>query len=238
MADLSGFMQRLRVQPWYQGVADTFQKANINPALWVSTLYTEDGQTLDPAQVGDKGAAHGLFQLHLDRGSVGDGMTIDQANDPIANAMRAAQTMKAQLIADGHTTADLPTQLRSIENAGWNGGLGEDKQRQQNLLDTVSQMGPGSSTWWNQPNPLGIGAPAGTLSPEQQKAQNDTAQLKKDTIDKESAIVNPIVGAAQAIAIAVAIGGAFLALVAGGFSILTSSDDSGGGSTRIVPVPV
>jgi hypothetical protein len=136
---------QIQAQPWYPAVASAMAKAGVSPAIWISTLNVEDGQTLSPTQVtndpdqqGNPGYSYGLFQLR--QPGLGSGYSTAQLEDGPTNATIAAATMGPAIAGLG-AGASYSAQLKAVEEAGWPGNLSEDSARQAALQSYLTANG-------------------------------------------------------------------------------------------------
>jgi len=157
------WLTKLQAQPWYGAAEAQFKAANIADPLWESTLAVEDSG-LDPSVViTDTNGAQSVGLFQLNKLGLGAGYANSTLQDPGTNAGIAARAMAARLIQDHTTNAALPTQLQSIEMAGWPGAdpkLPQDASRQAALSAITST----SSDWLVPPNPA-IGFPGLAKNP-------------------------------------------------------------------------
>lgn len=84
-------------------IAKAAQETGVPYNVALATAIAESG--LDPTATGDNGCSHGLFQLNT-CGGEGQGMTLDQMQDPYTNAKRALEQFAAVAAADPSVTSD------------------------------------------------------------------------------------------------------------------------------------
>ncbi len=229
----SSFVADLQAQPWFAKVAAIFSQAKVPTALWESTVAVEDA-SLNPnaANYGtakNPESSHGLFQVNV-YGSLATPARVTAAyGTPEQNAAFAAAKM-AGALAGVPAGTSLPDKLRAIEQAGWPGNLSEDALRQQ-ALTKITGVGPGESPATVGGVERALGRIPGTIGGDVGSAAANATGLSG-----VAGSLDALNTSAGHWVFDLAAGALFLAIVAGGFAIMSSG--GGGGGTRIVPVPV
>lgn len=226
----ASWLQQLQAQPWFAAVASQFAARGVQPAVWESTLAVEN-RGLDPSAnpVDTNGArSWGLFQLN-EKG-VGAGYAPATLTNAVENARIAAARMATQLQRDGTLGADPASQLRSVEQAGWNGSLAQDPYRQ-SVLAAITSGG-------ELPTSSGTATPAPSATPDPYYPWWDPRSLNPFDAKAWKPLTQPAADSTaaglQQLGLLLTIGAVFLALIAGGFAVL-----AGGGNAQaptIIPV--
>jgi hypothetical protein len=209
--------------------------AGVPEYLWAGVVYHESGGR--PDAIGDNGQSFGLFQYN-----VGSGVSPTTALNPSAAGAVAAPQM-GRAISPLGPNASPAQQLRAVEIAGWPGNdpkliAAEEPARLQDLNTVIAQE--------NQ-LPAGLAAQASGTDPYpndnvvQQWVYNHTAigpaeaSTNTAVANAQNAVLGSIQGAttsinntAQSIAKSALIGGIIIAVIAGGFALLSSSGGSDG----------
>lgn len=241
------FLAQLQSQPWYSDVAGEFASLapDVPAALWQGELLTEDS-SLDPTAQDYKKLGHwGLFQESTAfPTTVGlPSATVPQLQNPQYNAEVAALAMEQAIKSSGATT--FTAMVTALEKAGWPGATSaaDLQTRLTNVGEIVSESGtptpancpagvPGwlCSAIWSVPSPFSNGKVGPAAGP------NANAQALNDIPGAIQNATNQVGAFAQQATQAILIGGIIVAVLGGGFLLLSQS--AGVQAPMPVPVPV
>lgn len=218
--------------------------AGVPEALWVSTIASENpGAVTNPSTMANPvsdppGFSYGIFQFHNDPNAV----------DPVYSGSKAAGIM-GKALQSLPNNATPQAQLTAIEYAAWPGNdpaliAKENPQRASNLSSILAQeqaapiaqiyaqAGTTTSIPWQELSPFGGAIAAGqsagsatqgAVGSAVSNAVNSATSSVQNTVNAAASSLTTTIEHAGVVAAQVAIA---LAVVAGGFALLSSGDGS------------
>jgi hypothetical protein len=199
------WIAQLESQPWFTGVAQTFETMapNVPTSVWEGELYVEDSSLSPTIEDYANSGHYGLFQEDAAfPTSVGlPTASTQQLQDPSYNAYVAAQAMEQAVQNNGaQTTTQIVT---ALQKAGWPGASPPAGDLQTRLA-AVNAIASGQ-------NPAPITPPSTSGSSTSTSGSDDS-----DWVSQVGTIV-------QSFAKNLLIGGVLLGVLAGGFYLLAAS---------------